>query len=78
MAGSEPTESALTILDTRTTFIELANILIVQADQETKKDRTKRVAKEKMYASWNTFNNRSPSVRSISQVCKPRHYIHKR
>lgn len=40
---------------------------------ETKKQRIKRLAKEKMLASWKTYNQKTPYVIDIKQLCKPQH-----
>ena len=40
---------------------------------ETKKERTERVAKELMFASWGLFHQVSPTIIKIKQICKPRH-----
>lgn len=40
---------------------------------ETKKERLKRIAKEKMLASWNLFNQETETIIKIKQFCKPRH-----
>jgi len=45
---------------------------------ETKKEKTQRIAKEKMYASWKSHNQNKPEERKviqIKQICKPRHRI---
>jgi len=43
--------------------------------EETKKQRTARIAKEKMLASWDVHNKKSPTVKERIQICKPRHQI---
>lgn len=40
---------------------------------ETKKEKTKRIAKEKMFASWKTYNQKTEKILDIKQICKPRH-----
>lgn len=40
---------------------------------ETKKERIKRIATEKMFASWNMHNKKTEHIIEIIQVCKPRH-----
>lgn len=42
---------------------------------ETKKERIQRIAKEKMFASWKLFNQKTPTVIEIKQFCKPRHNL---
>jgi hypothetical protein len=42
---------------------------------ETKKERVKRVAKERMYASWNSYNDKTETIKEIKQLCKPRHKV---
>lgn len=45
--------------------------------QETKKEKIKRVAKEKMFASWKTYNQKTEKILEVKQICKPRHNINK-
>jgi hypothetical protein len=55
-----------------------SNEVFRKMDKETKKEREKRIAKEKMYASWKTHNQREaekPKVFQIKQICKPRHQM---
>lgn len=40
---------------------------------ETKKERQKRIANEKMYASWKLYNLKTISIQEIKQLCKPMH-----
>lgn len=40
---------------------------------ETKKEKIKRIAKEKMFASWKTYNQKTEKILDIKQICKPRH-----
>jgi len=42
---------------------------------ETKKERTARIAKERMLASWKTHNQKTISVIELKQVCKPKHNL---
>lgn len=39
--------------------------------QETKKERIKRIAKEKMLASWKLHNDVTLTIIKIKQYCKP-------
>lgn len=41
--------------------------------KETKKERIARVAKEKMYASWKMFNQKTLGIIQVKQFAKPRH-----
>lgn len=43
--------------------------------EETSKERIKRIAKEKMYASWKTYNERKITIKEVKQICKPTHKI---
>ncbi len=43
---------------------------------ETKKERIKRIAKEKMFASWKSFNQKTEKIIEIKQICKPQHRIY--
>jgi len=45
--------------------------------KETKKEKIKRVAKEKMLASWKTYNQKTEKILEVKQICKPRHNINK-
>lgn len=58
---------------TSTDIVYANNIGYIQRKVETKKERIKRIAKEKMYASWKTFNQRTPTIIEIIQICKPKH-----
>lgn len=42
---------------------------------ETKKEKQARLAKEKMHASWKTYNEVKPKIFEIKQICKPRHRL---
>lgn len=48
----------------------------VQQKQETKKERIKRVAAEKMHASWKLHNQKTEKILVVKQICKPRHNIY--
>ncbi len=41
--------------------------------KETKQEKIKRIAIERMYASRKTYNQRTTSQIEIKQLCKPRH-----
>lgn len=41
--------------------------------KETKKEKVARLAKEKMHSSWKTYNEKTFQIKTILQVCKPRH-----
>ncbi len=43
--------------------------------KETKKERQKRIAMERMLASWKTFNKKTPTKIEIKQICKPSHRV---
>jgi len=42
---------------------------------ESKKAKIKRIAKEKMFASWKVYNQKTTNIIEIKQICKPRHKI---
>lgn len=44
--------------------------------KETKKEKTARIAKEKMYASRHVFDQKTMNLKHIKQICKPRHRLH--
>lgn len=46
-----------------------------QKKKETKKQRILRIAKEKMLASWKTYNQKTPYVIDMKQLCKPKHKL---
>ena len=52
-----------------------SNSFVSSTKVETKKERIKRIAKEKMYASWKTYNDRTVTIKEIKQICKPMHKI---
>lgn len=43
--------------------------------EETKKQRTVRVAKEKMLASWKKEQFKTDKIKQVIQVCKPQHRL---
>ena len=43
--------------------------------EEPKKEKIKRIAKEKMYASWKTINRKTETINIVKQICKPRHQM---
>ena len=43
--------------------------------KETKKEKIARLAKEKMFSSWKTYNEKTFQIKTIVQFCKPRHKI---
>ncbi len=55
-----------------------ASIISPSEKRETKKEKTKRVAEEKMFASWKVYNQKTESIIEIKQICKPRHKIYKK
>jgi hypothetical protein len=42
---------------------------------ETKKEKADRISKTKMLASWKMYNQKTPTVIKIKQMCKPVHRI---
>lgn len=46
-----------------------------QKKQESKKEKIARIAKERMLASHKTYNQKTPSIIQVKQVCKPMHRI---
>ena len=45
---------------------------------ETKKEKLDRVSKEKMLASWKTYNEKTEHIIKIKQICKPQHKLNYR
>lgn len=43
---------------------------------ETKQERVKRVAKEKMKASFNLYNKKTLNIIEVIQICKPKHKLY--
>ena len=43
--------------------------------EETKKEKIKRIAKEKMFASWKTIDRKTETINILKQICKPRHQM---
>ena len=43
--------------------------------EEPKKEKIKRIAKEKMYASWKTIDRKTETINIVKQICKPRHQM---
>ena len=43
---------------------------------ETKQERIKRVAKEKMLASFNLYNKKTLNIIEVIQICKPKHKLY--
>ncbi len=46
-------------------------------NRETKKEKNKRIAKEKMFASWKVYNQKTENIIEIKQICKPKHKRYK-
>ena len=42
---------------------------------ETKEAKKIRIAREKMFASWKVYNDKTITVKEIKQICKPRHRL---
>ena len=42
---------------------------------ETKEAKKARIAREKMFASWKTYNDKTMTVKEIKQVCRPQHRV---
>jgi hypothetical protein len=42
---------------------------------ETKKEKLDRISKTKMLASWKKYDEKTPTVKQIKQMCKPVHRI---
>lgn len=42
---------------------------------ETKKECIKRISTEKMLASWKTYNDKTPTIIEIKQICKSVHRV---
>ena len=66
------------------TKIDMSNVMYASASQvayvkpakvETKKERTKIIAAEKMLASWKTYNQKTPTVIELKQICKHQHRV---
>ena len=47
----------------------------IKQEEETEKEKIARIAKEKMYASWKTYNDRTTTIKDVKQICKPRHRV---
>jgi len=45
--------------------------------KETKEQKIKRIAKEKMLASWKSHNEKRDNIIEIKRVCKPIHNINR-
>jgi hypothetical protein len=53
----------------------VSNYNYVSKKVETKRERIKRVAKERMYASWKTYNDKTETIKEIKQICRPQHKL---
>jgi hypothetical protein len=42
---------------------------------ETKKEKLDRISKTKMLASWKKYDDKTPTIKKINQMCKPVHRI---
>lgn len=47
----------------------------IPCNPESKKDRIKRIAKERMLASRKLFNQKTQSIIQVKQFCKPQHRL---
>jgi len=43
--------------------------------EETKEERIARIAKKKMLASWDLYNEKSFRIKKVIQICKPKHRL---
>jgi len=43
---------------------------------ETKEERLKRIAKEKMLASFNLYNKKTINIIEVIQICKPKYKLY--
>jgi hypothetical protein len=43
---------------------------------ETDKDKRDRISLEKLKASQKVYNDRTPTIKIIKQMCKPQHRLH--
>ena len=76
MSPSFTTSGYFSITNTNISNTVYANSFYqTQRKTETKKERIKRIAKEKMFASWKTYNQKTESIIEIKQVCKPKHKL---
>ncbi len=50
-----------------------SNYYVEPKPVETKEQKTKRIAEEKMYASWKIYDQKTPTINKIKQECKPQH-----
>jgi len=78
--------SATSIISTASNWISCSGTNYYQSYEiprqivETKKDKLDRVSKEKMLASWKTYDQKDMNIIKIKQMCKPQHkmsYRHK-
>ncbi len=51
------------------------NSEINKRQPETKKERIIRISKERMYASWKTYIDKTETIKEIKQLCRPAHRI---
>lgn len=63
-----------TITPLRGRVYDVCNHVVVKKI-ETKKEKEDRIAKERMFASWKTYNDKTETIKEIKQICKPRHKI---
>ena len=47
----------------------------IQNLPESPLQKRQRIARQKMYASWKVYNDKTITVKEIKQICKPRHRL---
>ena len=58
------------------TYNDVTQSTISRCDYtETKQQKIKRIAKQRMLASWNTHHQKQNNVKQVKQNCKPQHKL---
>lgn len=48
---------------------------ISRPKEETKKEKLDRISRKKMLASWKKYNQKTPSIIKLKEICRPRNRI---
>ena len=76
-----PSYYPFTITETNTVYSNVTNSCCPycrceKKQEETKKQRIARIAKEKMLASWKIYNQKTETINEILKECKPCYNIY--
>lgn len=71
---NDVTQSTISRCDYELYYIRAPNFVVTPVT-ETKQQKIKRIAKQRMLASWNTHHQKQNNVKQVKQNCKPQHKL---